>query len=105
MIERITPAIVERHGRVTVNGIRRRHLPRSMQSDRAGLSKFLENSLRHATADEIAIRVRGRRVGPDIEIVFSDNGPGIPYSDQAHIFERFYRVHKDRSRGLGVALA
>ena len=33
--------------------------------------------------------------------MFSDNGPGIPYGDQAHIFERFYRVHKDRSRGRG----
>ena len=62
---------------------------------------LLENSLRHATSDEIAIRVRSRRVGPDVEIIFSDNGPGIPYVDQAHIFERFYRVHKDRSRGRG----
>jgi signal transduction histidine kinase len=70
----------------------------------------LENSLRHATSDEIAIHVRSRRVDPDIEIVFADNGPGIPYADQAHIFERFYRVHKDRSRtrgggtGLGLAI-
>jgi hypothetical protein len=39
----------------------------------------------------------------------TDNGPGIPHEDQEHNFERFYRVHKDRSRetggtGLGLSI-
>jgi two-component system OmpR family sensor kinase len=47
---------------------------------------------------------------PFAELQVSDTGVGIAVDDLAHVFDRFYRVSKDRSRttggaGLGLSIA
>ena len=79
---------------------------------------LLENALRHGTnGHPPEIRVRAARLtdgdgDETAEITVADNGPGIPLSEQPHVFERFYRVRKDRAReaagsggtGLGLSI-
>lgn len=58
------------------------------------------------------IRVGMTKVERQVRLTISDNGPGIPSEDLPHIFERFYRGEKSRTRskdgkgfGLGLSIA
>lgn len=72
------------------------------------LDNLLSNALKYTPADgRIVISARARR--NSLEIKVADTGIGIPKEDLPHVFERFYRVDKARSRrkggsGLGLAL-
>ena len=72
-------------------------------------SNLIGNALRHGASADFHLRIAASCHGPEICVSIADNGPGIPSDDQPHIFERFYRVHKDRSRdaggtGLGLSI-
>lgn len=57
------------------------------------------------------VRMSLARRGGEYLLSVSDTGPGIPAEARAHVFERFYRADKARSRaedggaGLGLAIA
>lgn len=83
-----------------------------MYADCAKLTQVVYNILDNAlkyTPEGGLIRVRLIRSGRDAILSIADNGPGIPKQDQPHIFDRFYRVDKARSRdtggtGLGLSI-
>jgi len=70
---------------------------------------LLDNALKYGNRPGLTVEFYAERLGPNVHLQVRDNGPGIPYEDQEHIFERFYRVHKDRARhtggtGLGLSI-
>ena len=90
----------------------RSELP-EVRGDRARIEQVLINMLSNAikyTPDGGTIRMTAGTSGDSVWCRVKDNGIGIPQKDVAHIFERFYRVDKARSResggtGLGLSIA
>ena len=73
------------------------------------LINILSNAIKY-TPDGGEIRVSAGNIYDSIYIKVKDSGVGIPKEDLHHVFERFYRVDKARSResggtGLGLAIA
>jgi len=69
---------------------------------------LMENAVKYTQASGV-IRVTLQRQGRNAIFTVSDNGPGIPKENLPHIFDRFYRVDKARSRekggtGLGLSI-
>ncbi|HEX9097047.1 MAG TPA: ATP-binding protein [Candidatus Dormibacteraeota bacterium] len=70
---------------------------------------LIDNALTHTpTGGEVSVGVV--RQNGRAQVTVTDNGEGIPTGDLPHIFERFYRADKARTRenggsGLGLAIA
>jgi two-component system, OmpR family, sensor kinase len=65
---------------------------------------LLENALVH-TPPGAEVRLETARTGEYTEFRVEDDGPGIAVSDQAHVFERFYRADNALAAGSGLGLA
>lgn len=61
---------------------------------------LVDNALKYSPEHSEVVAAL-RLDGDDFVIDVSDEGPGIPLHEQERIFERFYRVDKNRSRELG----
>ena len=85
--------------------------PVTMDVQRIGrvLNNLVSNALRHTPAGG-QVNICADRLENGVCVEVSDTGEGIPAKDLPHIFERFYRGEKSRSRasggtGLGLAIA
>jgi len=73
------------------------------------VANLLANARTHTPAGT-DIAVNAEVLEHETAITISDNGPGLPASDQARIFERFFRADPSRQRksgegsGLGLAI-
>ena len=76
---------------------------------RQAVINLLDNAIKYSPEDA-AIRLVVRLAGADAILEVIDEGPGIESEHLPHVFERFYRADKARSRagggaGLGLAIA
>ena len=73
------------------------------------LMNLLGNALHYTPAGR-TVRVRARRRAGEVEIEVQDEGIGIAAEHLPHVFDRFYRVDRSRSRpgggsGIGLTIA
>jgi histidine kinase len=64
------------------------------------LSNLLSNALRYTPAPGL-VELSVKPAAGAVEFSVCDSGVGIAAEELAHVFERFYRVDKSRSRALG----
>ncbi|MCL1925733.1 MAG: cell wall metabolism sensor histidine kinase WalK [Syntrophorhabdaceae bacterium] len=75
----------------------------------AAVSNLVDNAIKYGKEGG-RITISGKIEEGDFLLEVADNGPGIPAEHLPRLFERFYRVDKDRSRksggtGLGLSIA
>lgn len=85
-----------------------------LQADRQSLSEafviFLDNAIKYSPQNT-SVTLTSRTADNSIVIDIKDEGIGIAKEDIAHLFERFYRVDKSRTKtdvegfGLGLSIA
>jgi heavy metal sensor kinase len=63
-------------------------------------ANLIDNAIKY-TPSAGSVNVRAREQDGAVRVIVSDTGIGIPEEDVTHIFDRFYRVNKERSRKLG----
>jgi signal transduction histidine kinase len=87
--------------------------PATICADSASIKQmlriFIENSINY-TPNGGKINISAKKSGHYFDITIKDSGIGIPSEDQPHVFNRFYRVDKSRTKitggtGLGLSIA
>ncbi|TDF64318.1 HAMP domain-containing sensor histidine kinase [Cupriavidus sp. L7L] len=70
------------------------------------LTNLLDNALAYIPAgSRVDVQVARGSDGRSVELVVSDNGPGIPAGERERVFDRFYRVPEAPTGGSGLGLA
>jgi heavy metal sensor kinase len=103
----LRPLAAAKRVRIVVDGE-----PYEVQADpqriHQALTNLVENAIKFSPPDG-EVRIAAWRGGEEVGVTVRDQGPGIPADAQAHVFDRFYRVDRARSRevggsGLGLAI-
>jgi two-component system, OmpR family, sensor histidine kinase BaeS len=69
---------------------------------RQALGNLVSNALRHTPAGG-TVTLTARRDGEDVVLTVANTGTGIAPADLPHVFDRFWRAEKSRSRRTGAS--
>lgn len=70
------------------------------------LSNLIDNAIRYTPkGHSVTVRTSLNKEQALAVLEVEDNGPGIPASERAHIFERFYRILGSNVQGSGLGLS
>lgn len=65
------------------------------------VTNLIDNAIKYGKKTGGHIKISFFDMDENILVEITDDGPGIAQNDIPHLFERFYRVDKGRSRGMG----
>ena len=70
------------------------------------LSNLIDNAIRYTPkGHSVTVRISLNKEQALAVLEVEDNGPGVPASERAHIFERFYRILGSNVQGSGLGLS
>ena len=109
ILKRLTPLAEKRNIEITFESFREVSADIDKVKFTLAISNLIENGIKY-NVDGGWIRVSLNADHKNLYIKVADSGVGIPEDCVEHIFERFYRVDKARSRdtggtGLGLAIS
>jgi len=102
-VEFLSVLAEEKHQTITVTTLGDARVTVDRTSARQALTNLLDNAIKYSPSGSgISLRI-GVSAANEAFVEVVDRGIGIPAQDSSRIFDRFYRVDKGRSRGVGGA--
>ena len=86
--------------------------PTLVLADASGIAQvvdnLVENAIKFSPADgEVQVAVKAQAPDGEVALTVADEGPGIPATERARVFDRFYQTEPGRAvigRGVGLGL-
>ena len=106
LLENVKDDVEETGGEVRLVNIQAAPYPGRPLALRRCITNLVDNACKYGKRAQVHVRDSLER----LEITVADEGPGLPESELAKVFEPFYRMESSRSRdtggtGLGLSLA
>ncbi len=102
VVERLAPLAAHNGVLLTAGNMPEIHVTGDRQYLVLMITNLVQNAIKYANAENKTVQVETGQEGPGSKpyawVRVSDNGPGIPAEHLSHLFDRFYRVDKARTR-------